>query len=203
MTDPQENNRASAQEELASIGQKSFAKLFSSCFFLSAFTFGGGYVIVPLMKQKFVQEMGWIDEDEMLALIAIAQTAPGPVAVNSSLMLGFEVLGWRGALTAIAGTVLPPFLLLMGISYFYHYLIASPLISAILAAMQAGVAAVIADVCFNMGMQFWHKQAYESLGIVLFAFVATFFLNFPIPLLIPLCALIGAGLGYYKERRRS
>lgn len=64
-------------------------KLFISTFYLSAFTFGGGYVIVTLMKKKFVDEYHWIDENEMLDLIAIAQSAPGAIAVNGAIVVGY------------------------------------------------------------------------------------------------------------------
>ena len=181
---------------------RSYGLLFRSCFMLSAFTFGGGYVIVPLLKKKFVEDFQWLDEDEMLALLAIAQTAPGPVAVNTAIMLGFEMLGWRGAAVAVAGTVMPPLFLLMGISFFYRLLISSPLIASILEAMQAGVAAVIADVVFQLSWQFFQKKQYESFSLMLLAFVAAFFFKLPLPLLIPLAALLGAALGAWKERRR-
>ena len=73
-------------------------KLFVSTLYLSAFTFGGGYVIVTLMKEKFVDELHWIKEDEMLDLIAIAQSAPGAIAVNGAIVVGYKLAGLRGAL---------------------------------------------------------------------------------------------------------
>ena len=81
--------------------------LFLSTFYLSAFTFGGGYVIVTLMKQKFVDELHWIDEDEMLDLVAIAQSAPGAIAVNGAIVVGYKLAGVTGLLTAVLGTALP------------------------------------------------------------------------------------------------
>lgn len=82
-----------------------------STLYLSAFTFGGGYVIVTLMKDKFVDKYHWIEENEMLDLIAIAQSAPGAIAVNGAIVVGYKLAGLAGVLTAIFGTVLPPFLL--------------------------------------------------------------------------------------------
>ena len=78
--------------------KKILAKLFFSTLYLSAFTFGGGYVIVTLMKQKFVDELHWIQEDEMLDLIAIAQSAPGAIAVNGAIVVGFKLAGVLGSL---------------------------------------------------------------------------------------------------------
>ncbi len=76
-------------------------KLFFSCLYLSTFTFGGGYVIVTLMKKKFVDDYHWIDENEMLDLVAIAQSSPGPIAVNGAIVVGYKLAGILGAMTAI------------------------------------------------------------------------------------------------------
>ena len=94
-------------------------KLFFSTLYLSAFTFGGGYVIVTLMKQKFVDELHWIEEEEMLDLIAIAQSAPGAIAVNGAIVVGYKLCGLLGALVAIFATIIPPFLIITVISFFY------------------------------------------------------------------------------------
>ena len=84
-------------------------KLFVTNLYLSAFTFGGGYVIVTLMKKKYVDEFNWIDEKEMLDLIAIAQSAPGAIAVNGAIVVGFKLAGIKGAIVSILATILPPF----------------------------------------------------------------------------------------------
>ena len=86
-------------------GWRLLLQLFLSTFYISAFTFGGGYVIIPLMKKKFADELHWIDDEEMLNLAAIAQSSPGAVAVNASILVGFRVAGVAGALVAILGTV--------------------------------------------------------------------------------------------------
>ena len=96
--------------------RKFYLKLFLSTFYLSAFTFGGGYVIVPLMRKKFVNEYGWIDENEMIDLIAIAQSAPGVIAINASLIIGYKLAGILGAIVALVGTVLPPLIIISIIS---------------------------------------------------------------------------------------
>ena len=72
-------------------------KIFLSTLYLSAFTFGGGYVIITLMKQKFVDELHWIDDDEMLDMVAIAQSSPGPIAVNGAVIIGYKLEGIAGA----------------------------------------------------------------------------------------------------------
>ena len=75
-----------------------YTKLFSSTFSLSAFTLGGGYVIVPLMRKKFVDELHWLEEKEMLDLTAIAQSSPGALAVNASILIGYRIAGVLGAI---------------------------------------------------------------------------------------------------------
>ena len=89
---------------------------FTLTFYLSAVTFGGGFVIIPLMKKKFSDDLKWIEKDELLNLVAIAQSAPGSVAVNSSILIGYRVCGVLGALITILGTVLPPLIILSTIS---------------------------------------------------------------------------------------
>ena len=125
-------------------------KLFISTLYLSAFTFGGGYVIVTLMKKKFVDEYHWIQEDEMLDLVAIAQSSPGAIAVNGAIVVGYKLAGMIVAITAIIATIIPPFLIISLISVFYNAFRSSFLISQLLEGMQAGVGAVIAAVVYEM-----------------------------------------------------
>ena len=95
-----------------------YKKLFFSTFKLSACTFGGGFVIIPLMRKKFVEELGWIQEDEMMDLAAIAQSSPGAIAVNASILVGYHVAGIPGAMLTVLGTVLPPLIIISIISMF-------------------------------------------------------------------------------------
>ena len=87
-------------------------QLFFSTLYLSAFTFGGGYVIVSLMKKKFVDELHWIEEKEMLDLVAIAQSSPGAIAINGAIVVGYKLSGIAGVLVSIIGTVIPPFVII-------------------------------------------------------------------------------------------
>ena len=92
-------------------------KLFVSTLYISAFTFGGGFVIVTFMKKKFVDQLHWIDEAEMLDLTALAQSSPGAIAVNAAILVGWRVAGFAGMLVAVLGTILPPMVILTAISY--------------------------------------------------------------------------------------
>ena len=152
--------------------KKRLVTLFFSMLSISAFTFGGGYVIVTLMKQKFVDELHWIDEDEMLDLVAIAQSAPGAIAVNAAILVGWRVCGPAGMAVAVLGTILPPMVILSLVSYFYALFADNPYVAAVLAGMQAGVAAVIVDVVLNLGAGVLKARRWLLNVIMVAAFVA-------------------------------
>jgi len=178
-------------------------KLFSSTFYLSAFTFGGGYVIIPLMQKKFVDDLKWIDEDEMLNLAAIAQSSPGAVAVNASILLGYRVAGILGAFISILGTVLPPLIIISIISFFYTAFRENIVVNAVLKGMQAGVAAVIADVVLNLGGNVVKEKDLISAFVMISAFIATFFLKINVMYIILVCGCIGAGKIMLQERKNK
>ena len=146
------------------------AKLFWSTLYLSAFTFGGGYVIVTLMKKKFVDEYGWIKEDEMLDLVAIAQSSPGAIAVNGAIVIGYKLAGLLGAATAILATVIPPFVVISAVSLFYNAFRENLVIGLMLEGMQAGVGAVIAVVVYEMGSGIVRGKSWTSNLIMAGAF---------------------------------
>ena len=95
-------------------------KLFLSTLYISSFTFGGGFVIVTFMKKKFVDELHWIDEQEMLDMTALAQSSPGAIAVNAAILVGWQVEGLIGMIVAVLGTIIPPMVILSVISVFYN-----------------------------------------------------------------------------------
>ena len=176
-------------------------KLFSSTFSLSAFTFGGGFVIIPLMKKKFVDNLHWIEEEEMLDLTAIAQSSPGAIAVNASILVGYRVAGVVGALVTILGTVLPPLIILSVISLFYQAFRDNLVVSAVLQGMQAGVAAVIVDVVLSMGWTVLREKQWVSAVIMVGAFAATYVFQVNILLIILVCGVTGAAAFFLRNRK--
>nr|WP_294465321.1 chromate transporter [uncultured Sellimonas sp.] len=171
--------------------KKILLRLFVSTFYLSAFTFGGGYVIVTLMKKKFVDEYHWIEEEEMLDLVAIAQSAPGAIAVNGAIVVGYKLAGLSGALTAILATILPPFLVISVISFFYEVFRDNRIVSLVLEGMQVGVAAVIASVVWEMAAGILAEKKWVPaliMGISLIA-AAVFSINAVVIILV--CIAIG------------
>ena len=176
-------------------------KLFTSTFYLSAFTFGGGYVIVPLMRRRFVDDLHWIEEREMLDLTAIAQSAPGPIAVNAAILLGWRVAGPLGAAVSILGTVLPPFLILSVVSLFYAAFRSNPIVAALLKGMQAGVAAVIASVVVDMAGDIFRQKRLLPTLIMAAAFLVTLFCDINVVWIILACAVIGIVAAFRQQAK--
>lgn len=164
---------------------KKLWKIFWSTFYLSAFTFGGGYVIVSLMKKKFVDEYHWIEEEEMLDLVAIAQSAPG------AIVIGYKLAGIAGILTAIAGTVIPPFLIISILSAGYQAFRNNQIISLMLEGMQAGVGAVIASVTYDMGAGIVKKKDALSYVLMVGAFIASCIFEVNVVYVILICGIVG------------
>ncbi len=166
-------------------------RIFISTLYLSAFTFGGGYVIVTLMKKKFVDEYHWIGEEEMLDLVAIAQSSPGAIAVNGAIVVGYKLAGIVGALVAILGTILPPFVIISVISACYNAFRENFYVAQMLSGMQAGVGAVIASVTYDMGAPIVKEKDPASLLIMGGAFIAAWILEINVVYIVIACGLLG------------
>ncbi len=177
-----------------------YRTLFLSTLKLSAFTFGGGFVIIPLMRKRFVEELHWIEEQEMLDLTALAQSSPGAIAVNASILVGYHVAGVMGALLSIIGTVLPPLVIISAISMFYTAFRDNAIVGMAMTGMLAGVAAVICDVVINMGKAVFQKKRVLPVLVLLGSFIAVRFFSVNIILVIFACGVIGAMDTLYQER---
>jgi chromate transporter len=182
---------------------KSKRVLFTSMFTLSAFTIGGGYVIVPLMKKRFVDDLHWIEEEEMIEMIALGQSAPGPIAVNTSILLGYTVAGVPGALIALLGTALPPLILLSILSVFYEMVKENRLVAAMLRGMQAGIAAVITDVVIGMAMGVIKKKKVISMAIMVAAFLAAAVFDVNVAFVVIAAGVLGAIIYLVRTRREK
>ena len=177
-----------------------YKKLFFSTFKLSACTFGGGFVIIPLMRKKFVEELGWIQEDEMMDLVAIAQSSPGAIAVNASILVGYHVAGIPGAMLAVLGTVLPPLIIISIISMFYQAFRDNAFVNMAMAGMLCGVAAVIFDVVINMAKNILQKKRLLPVIVMLGSFIAVRFLSVDIISIIIICGVIGAADTWHQGK---
>lgn len=180
---------------------KTLLTLFFSMLYISAFTFGGGFVIITFMKKKFVDKLNWITEQEMLDFAALAQSSPGAIAVNAAILVGWRVGGGLGFVVAVVATILPPMIILSVISFFYAAFSQNLVISLLLKSMQAGIAAIILDVVCSLGKNVVAEKSVINLAVMLAAFIAAFFFNLNVIYIILVAALIGVFKALVLSRR--
>ena len=171
--------------------QNFYWKLFKSTFIISAFTVGGGFVIIPLLKAKYVDEFKWIKEKDALDLVAIAQSMPGVVAINSAVILGYKMRGILGTITALIATVLPPLITLSVVCIFYNLFASNPYIKLLLKGMQCGATALIISVAYDLLKKELKKRYILSIAIVLFTFLISFLTDINVMYLIIVDGIIG------------
>ncbi len=180
-----------------------YKKLFFSTFTLSLFTFGGGYVIISLMKKKFVDEFKWIEEKEMLDIFAISQSSPGVIAINASLLIGYRVAGFTGAFVTLFGTVLPPLIVISIISFFYTAFKNSVVVQFALLGMRSAVAAVITDVVIKLAKNVLNEKSILSILIMTGALIASLFFQTNIIFIILVGGTLGFIRAFYYERKKK
>jgi len=176
---------------------KLYLTVFLEMFRLSAFTFGGGYVIVPLMKNSFVDKLGLLSEKEMLDYTAVAQSAPGAVAINTAILVGMKIGGVTGAAITLFATILPPLITIFVITLIYNLVIGNVIVLAVLRGMRAGVCAVIADAVISMTATVtkdFKKKSFLSwlrIAIIPTSFIAAYVIGVNAALIVLAGAVIG------------
>ncbi len=168
-----------------------FWTLFKSTFLISAFTVGGGFVIIPLLKGKYVDEYHWISDKDTLDMVAIAQSMPGVIAVNSAVILGYRMAGVLGTLVALVATVLPCLITLSIISYCYDFFIQNLYIKMILRGMQCGATALIVNVGIDLLIKQGKKKLLLPIAIIVATFIANLCFDVNIMALIVIDGIIG------------
>ncbi len=124
--------------------------LFKTFFKIGAFTLGGGYAMIPIIETEVVEKHHWIEKDEFLDLIAVAQSCPGVFAINISTFVGYKLRGTPGAICTATGTALPSFLIILLIAMFFHRFMDVPWIAAMFNGIRPAVVALIAVPTFNL-----------------------------------------------------
>ena len=176
--------------------------LFKTCFIISGCTFGGGMVIISMLQKKFVEELKWISQEEVMDLVAIAQSCPGVMAVNTSIIIGYRIAGVGGALLTVAGTVLPPMIILTIISTCYVQFRSNQLVALILKGMQAGVAAVMINVTLTMSGNVLKKKEVLSAAMLVCAAAAILLFDADVILVIIVCGCI-SGLLTWRHMKEA
>ena len=117
--------------------------IFVSFLKIGMFTFGGGYAMLPLIERELITKRKWIEQKEFLDLLTLAQSVPGPIAVNTAVFVGYKVRGLRGAAAALLGTVTPSFVIILAIAIFFAGIRQNPVVDAAFKGMRPAVVALI------------------------------------------------------------
>ena len=181
---------------------KQCATLFLSTFQLSAFTFGGGFVITTFMRKKFVNELKWISDDEMLDLVAIAQTCPGSIAVNCAILSGYHMAGIAGVLVSTLATILPPFLIMIVIYAFYAAFSTNIYVATILEGIFVAVTAIIFDTVFDLGYKVFKSGNIFFYMLMFIAIILAVVFNINAVSIILLALVCGIAYSGFKTLAR-
>ena len=188
----EENGKDIDKKELQQLAKvQIYFELFKQIFVLSACTFGGGFVIIGMIRKVFADKLHWITEDEILDLTVIAQSTPGPLGVNMAVITGYRICGVPGALVCALAASLPPMLIISVISVFYNQFKDNRIIALLLQVMRAGVAAVIVDVVIDLTEKVIKTKKVLWMTLMVAAFIALVVFKVNIIWLIMICGAVG------------
>ena len=165
-----------------------YLEAFTIFFKIGAFTIGGGYAMVPLIENEIVTKRNWIDKDDFIDLLAIAQSSPGILAVNISIFIGYRLRGIWGSIVTALGTILPSFLIIIAIALFFHNFKDNTVVEHIFKGIRPAVVALIVAPTFSMGKSV-HINRY-NLWIPVVSALLIWLLGFS-----PIWIIIAAGIG--------
>jgi chromate transporter len=176
-------------------------KLFLSMMTISAFTFGGGFVIIGMMRKEFCDELLWVSDDEVLDMTAIDQSAPGALAGNSAVIFGYRIAGIAGALTSVLATIIPPIVIISVVCMIYDAFSTNVIVQTALQVMRAGVAAIIVDVVIDLAGNVVKTKNILNICLMIAAFVATWY--FKVSSIVIILLFIALGLGMSMLNRKE
>lgn len=179
--------------------KKKLLTLFLTFLKIGAFTFGGGYAMIPLIQREIVEKHKWISDEDILEIIAIAESTPGPIAINAATFVGYRVCGIGGAFLATLGVVLPSFLIILAISFVLEQFENLKAVQYAFCGIRAGVLALIAKALFSMYRQC--PKSAVSYVIMALSFVCVAFLDVNVLVVIIGCACIGLAASLLADRR--
>lgn len=175
--------------------------LFTSFFKIGAFTFGGGYAMIPLIQKEIGEKHKWITDDDLLDIIAIAESTPGPIAINAATFVGYKTCGFWGAFFSTLGVVLPSFVIIIIISYLLRGFAHIPAVKYAFYGIRAGVLALIVKALWSM-----YRQCPKNLIsyiIMALAFAVAVIFDINVIYIIIGCALTGLIASLVAERRKD
>ena len=147
-------------------------EIFWSFLKIGAFTFGGGYAMIPLIQHEVIHKRRWIEERDFLDLLTLAQTAPGPIALNTAVFVGYKRRGYMGALSAIMGVIVPSFLVILIVAIFFASIRDNVYVDAAFKGMRPAVVALIVApiVGLTKGMRWWLIAVALAVALVVWHF---------------------------------
>ena len=183
-------NQQLQNESKAPLPLEGLGEAFKTFFKIGIFTLGGGYAMIPLIEEEVVNRHKWVEKEEMLDLIAIAQSCPGVFAINIAIFIGYKLNKVRGAIATAAGTALPSFLIILIIAMFFHQFKDNAVVAAMFRGIRPAVVALIAVPTFNLAKQAQLNK--YTLWIPIVSALLIWLLG-----VSPIWIIIAAGIGGY------
>ena len=175
--------------------------LFCTFFKIGGFTFGGGHAMIPLIQKEAVENKGWVTDDDILEIIAIAESTPGPVAINSATFVGYRTAGFWGAVCATFGVVLPSFVIILAIAYLLNNFMDIKPVKYAFQGINAGVLALLFKALWNMYKK--SPKGWAAYVVMGGSFLLTAILKVNMFIVILGCATFGLITSLVAQRRLS
>ena len=176
-------------------------QLFLTFFKIGGFTFGGGHAMIPLIQRETVENKKWITDDDILEIIAIAESTPGPVAINSATFVGYRTAGFWGAVCATFGVVLPSFVVILAIAYVLNNFMEIKAVQYAFRGINVGVLALLFKALWNMYKK--SPKGWAAYVVMGGSFLLTAIFKINIFIVIICCAVFGLVTAMLAERRLS
>ena len=166
---------------------------------IGAFTFGGGYAMIPLIQKEAVEKHKWVTDEDILNVVAIAESTPGPIAINAATFVGYQVAGFAGAVTATLGVVLPSFLIILAISGILQRFGQLQIVRYAFNGIRVGVFVLLLKALWKIFKA--NKKGWWAYALMVLAFVLTTLCNVSTFLVIAMCGVLGLVFSMTAERR--
>ena len=178
---------------------KTLWQVFASFFRIGAFTFGGGYAMIPLIQNEAVEKRKWVTDDDILEVIAIAESTPGPIAINSATFIGYRAAGILGSVCATLGVVLPSFVIILVISFVLKEFQDLKPVQYAFMGIRAGVLALLCKSLWSMFKK--SPKGWAAYIVMAASFILTAIFDFNVIIVIIGCAVFGLiTSGYLKKK---
>ena len=181
------------------VSGKTLWQVFLSFFKIGAFTFGGGYAMIPLIQNEAVEQRHWVTDDDILEVVAIAESTPGPIAINSATFVGYKAAGVLGSVCATLGVVLPSFVIILVLSFVLRQFQELEAVRYAFFGIRAGVLALLVKALWTMYQK--SPKGWVSYVVMAASFLLTAVFDFNVIFVIIGCAVFGLVTSLYLERR--